>query len=108
MRNSTKFSFLFIAVFFVISVIYFAPLVFENKVISQHDINMWKGGAQEIIEFKESNGEEPLWTNSMFSGMPSYLVGIHYDGNLLYTLRKALFVVPSAVFILFLLWYLGF
>ncbi|HNV80815.1 MAG TPA: YfhO family protein [Tenuifilaceae bacterium] len=71
-----------IAIFLITSYIYFFPLL-EGKGLQQHDIEQFRGSAREIIEHREKYGEEPLWTNSMFSGMPAYLISTKYTGNLL-------------------------
>ncbi len=70
-------------IFFFISIIYFVPDVFEGKKISQHDITQFKGMSKEVVDHREKYGEEPLWTNSMFGGMPAYLVSTQYKSNLL-------------------------
>ena len=70
-----------ILIFLVLVAVYFYPVLFEGKGLSQHDILQFKGGAQEIVEYREKTGEEALWTNSMFSGMPSYLINTRYPGD---------------------------
>jgi len=73
-----------VAAFLIISLIYFKPLLGGDKQIQQSDIMHFKGTAQEIIDFrKDHNGEEPLWTNSMFGGMPAYQISVLYHGNLM-------------------------
>ncbi len=62
-----------IAVFVGIAVVYCAPLL-EGKVLVQGDINNWKGAAQEARAFYGANGTRTWWTNSMFSGMPTYQI----------------------------------
>lgn len=66
-----------IAVFIGIAVVYCAPLL-EGKVLVQGDVNNWKGAAQEARAFYDEHGYSPWWTNSMFSGMPTYQI----TGNL--------------------------
>ncbi|MBZ5856364.1 YfhO family protein [Flavihumibacter profundi] len=66
-----------IAAFFFIALIYCQPAI-QGKVLEQHDITGWKGMAQQSFEFKEKYGHFPLWTNSMFGGMPAYTIA--YDG----------------------------
>ncbi len=46
----------------------------KGKVVSQQDIQGWRGMSQQSVEFKEKYGYYPLWTNSMFSGMPAYQI----------------------------------
>src|SRR6187397_1063993 len=60
-----------VVVFLIVAVIFCKP-VLDNKVLSQHDIIGWKGVAQQSMEFKEKYGHAPLWSNSVFSGMPAY------------------------------------
>ncbi|MGH2646075.1 MAG: YfhO family protein, partial [Ginsengibacter sp.] len=62
-----------IAVFLIVAVVYCKPAL-EGKVVSQHDIQGWRGMSQQSVEFNEKYGHYPLWTNSMFSGMPAYQI----------------------------------
>ena len=71
-----------IAIFCLATVLFFAPVFFEGKTLPQHDITQWKGGAKELIDYREKTGEEGLWTNSMFGGMPGYLVNTQFSGEL--------------------------
>jgi hypothetical protein len=61
----------------------------ENKGLNQNDILQGAGANQEIIEYREATGEEALWTNSMFSGMPAYLINVQWSGELTYYVQKA-------------------
>ena len=72
-----------IIVFAFVSLIYFSP-VFDGKQIRQSDIYHYKGTAKEVNDYRETTGEEALWTNSMFGGMPAYQVSIHYKSNVAY------------------------
>ena len=58
-----------IAIFLLISIIYCKPAL-EGKVLNAHDNQGWKGMAQQSFEHKEKYGRFPLWTNSMFGGVP--------------------------------------
>src|SRR5205085_9263585 len=64
-----------LGIFLVIAVVYCSP-VLQGKVVSQHDVIGWKGMAQQSFEYKEKYGHFPLWTNSMFSGMPAYAIAM--------------------------------
>jgi hypothetical protein len=64
-----------VVIFLLIAILYCKP-VLEGKVLSQTDIVGWKGMAQQSIEFKEKYGHYPLWTNSLFSGMPAYTIAM--------------------------------
>lgn len=69
-------------VFLSITFIYFYP-VLEGKKLKQHDIKMFKGMSKEIADFRENTGEEALWTNSMFGGMPAWQISVKYNNNLM-------------------------
>ncbi len=64
-----------IGVFLVVALVYCKPAL-EGKVLQQSDIIHWKGMAQSSFEYKETHGHFPLWTNSMFGGMPAYQIAI--------------------------------
>lgn len=71
-----------ILVFIAIALAYFAPLL-EGKRIQQGDIRNWTGMSKEIVDYRAQTGEEPLWTNSMFGGMPAYQISTQYPANLI-------------------------
>jgi hypothetical protein len=71
-----------VAIFLSLSIIYFYP-VLEGKVLHTNDGTVARNSSKEINDFRAKYGEEPLWTNSMFSGMPAYLISIKYPGNLM-------------------------
>ena len=69
-----------IVAFMMITIIYLSPLL-EGKRIWQSDIAQHLGASKEIAGFRAKTGQEPLWTNSMFGGMPAYQVSTVYKGN---------------------------
>ena len=60
-----------VAIFAIVAIIYCKPAL-EGKVLQQSDITQWKGMAQDAFSYKEKYGYAPLWSNSMFGGMPAY------------------------------------
>ena len=62
-----------IAIFFLVSCFYCLP-AFKGMVVDQPDVQTYYGGAQQSYDFKEKYGRYPLWSNSMFSGMPSFQI----------------------------------
>ena len=62
-----------LVIFLVVAVIYCKP-VLQGKALQQMDTQGWKGMAQQSFEYKEKYGHMPYWTNSMFSGMPAYMI----------------------------------
>jgi hypothetical protein len=71
-----------VLIFAGITIAYFNPLL-EGKKLKQSDITQWKGMSKEISDYRAKTGEEALWTNSMFGGMPAYQISVVYKGNLM-------------------------
>jgi hypothetical protein len=69
-----------IVIFLVISVVYMYPAL-EGKKLQQGDITNFLGMSKEIKDYEAKTGEQVLWTNSMFGGMPSYLIGLSNKAN---------------------------
>ena len=61
---------------FVLVLIYFAPIVFQNMAPPSTDIIAWKGNAHSILEAKKEHNYTPLWANNVFSGMPAHLISL--------------------------------
>ena len=76
--------------FYLIVTVYFSPIVFDGKMMFQNDILQWEGSAREVLDHREATGEEPLWTNRMFGGMPAYLVSTEFPGDITNVLTKVL------------------
>ncbi|HQU94866.1 MAG TPA: hypothetical protein PLO39_01890 [Saprospiraceae bacterium] len=55
-------------------IFYFLPENAENKVLPQSDVQHSLSMQTEIRKFMAEEDREILWTNSMFSGMPSYQI----------------------------------
>jgi len=70
-----------ILVFLLLTIVYVRP-VLEGQQLLQTDIINWQGMAQEIQEHREETGEEPLWTNSMFGGMPAFQISVQWANNI--------------------------
>jgi len=91
-----------IAIFVVITLAYFSPLL-EGKKLKQSDITQFKGMSKEISDFRDKTGEEALWTNSMFGGMPAYQISVQYKGNVLrYVDRVMQLYLPQPAGMVFL------
>ena len=86
-----------ILIFLSIAFIYFQP-VLEGKVYKKGDsINAW-GAKKEIIDYRNTTGENALWTNSMFGGMPSYHINVEYQAKDMSTFKRIMeFNTPDPV-----------
>ena len=88
-------------IFCAITLFYFNPLLQDKKLI-QNDVDTWKGMSKEIVDYREKTGAEPLWTNSMFSGMPAYQISAGYPSNLFTYILRALNIAMRPANYLFL------
>ncbi len=84
--------------FIIITAVFFKPLVFDGKRVKQGDIEHHEGMSKEISDFRAKNGREPLWTNSMFGGMPAYQISVAYPSNYLNPFQKAIATVTRIPF----------
>ncbi len=90
-----------VLIFIVVSFVYFYP-VLEGKVLKANDSTVSKINSKEIQDFRDKNKREPLWTNSIFSGMPAYLISTKYPGNLMKHVDTFLRYFKMPVSVLFL------
>src|SRR5688572_19490023 len=81
-----------IAVFLVVTIFFFKPIFFDNRVLQQTDIQQFMGSAKSIIDHRNQTGEEALWANSMFSGMPAYLVSVEWSNLVIGYMKRVLSV----------------
>ena len=95
MKNNMKTNFkqylphaIAVLAFAILTIIYFKPL-FTGKELKQDDIARHKGMSKEIVDYRTKNNSEPLWTNSMFGGMPAYQISTLYPGNWIAKLDNA-------------------
>ena len=88
-NKSTLWIALCIVAFAIITLVYFSP-VLQGKRLKQHDIEMYRGMSQEIVDFKAKTGEQSLWTNSMFGGMPAWNIGVPQNSNLMTYVNRIL------------------
>jgi hypothetical protein len=87
-----------IGVFLIVTIFFFNPVFFDNKVLNQSDITMWEGSSKSMRDYREKTGDEPLWTPSMFSGMPGYLVNVEWGNKVVGHLKGILsFKLPHPI-----------
>jgi hypothetical protein len=78
-----------VSIFLAISIAYMSPAL-SGKNINQHDITQHKGQSKELVDYREKTGGEAIWTNSMFGGMPGYMISTKFDGNKLAFVHRIL------------------
>ena len=97
-----------VVVFLGFAVLYCSPQ-FNGRVLQQGDINTWKGAANEAREYYETYGESTGWTNSMFSGMPSFQVSFHLkSGDISVLIKTFLVNILGEPITAILLYFIGF
>jgi hypothetical protein len=79
-----------IGIFLVVTVFFFGPVFFESRVLRQDDITQSVGASKALHDFRDQTGEEGLWTPSMFSGMPAYLVNVKWGNSVVILLKQVI------------------
>lgn len=86
----------------ILCIIYCKPAL-NGKILSQSDNVQWQGMAREAMEYKQAHGITPLWTTSMFGGMPTYQIALETPHDFTNYIPAILtFGLPKPVNVLFL------
>lgn len=94
--------FFVIAVIFIIAAAFYKPQL-DGYGLSQHDQKTWRGMTQETDMYRDLTGEEPLWTNSLYGGMPTTQISVYYPGNIFKEMYYGWFkMFPSPIGLLIL------
>ena len=64
-----------VGVFLLVSFLFCQP-AFQHKALTQHDNDQWKAMSRDSHVYNDAHGHFPLWTQSMFSGMPAYQIAM--------------------------------
>ncbi|MGC3943209.1 MAG: YfhO family protein [Chryseolinea sp.] len=87
-----------IGVFLVVTIVFFSPIFFENKSLNQGDITQWEGSSKSMRDYRDKTGDEALWSENMFSGMPGYLINVQWGNISIGYLKKILsFNLPHPI-----------
>ena len=78
--KKNKWHFVAIAIFLIVAIVY-NKTALEGKSLRQADVQGYAGMAQQSKEYKEKYGHWPLWSESMFGGMPAYNIAIESKSN---------------------------
>lgn len=94
-----------VALFIIIGFIYFLTPLSEGMVLSGSDHTGAIGSGQELTQYHERTGEETRWTNSLFSGMPTYQMSPSYDSRTTLDIFRNIYELglPSVVMYVFIL-----
>ena len=58
-----------ILIFLVLSLVFFSPVVLEDKDLVQGDVTSVQGWGKDLRDFHKETGDYAFWSNTMFSGM---------------------------------------
>lgn len=75
------FDILAVALFAIISFVYFMPADIDGRILYRHDASAGRGAGQESTEYFQKTGERTRWSNSTFSGMPTYQTAPSYGST---------------------------
>ena len=98
-----------VLLFAVLAFAYFFPADIEGRILYRHDSSAGVGAGQEQLAYKQRTGKMTRWTNSLFSGMPTYQLAPSYESaTTLDTLEKVYHLgLPENVWYVFV-YLLGF
>lgn len=90
-------------IFLVVALVYCRP-IFDHKTLAPSDTAGWKAMARNSDEYKASHGHFPLWTESLYSGMPAYQISMDAPSfspqYLIYNILTLWLPNPAALFFL--------
>ena len=69
----------------VTAFVYFYPEAARGDVLRQHDMQQGAAIGHEAQLYEQATGHAPRWTNSLFSGMPTFQISPSYPSNSLFT-----------------------
>lgn len=97
--------FLSMAIMVVIALVYFAPDNFDGASLNQSDMLQGAANGHEGAEYLAQTGEKALWTNSLFSGMPTFQISPSYASNDLFNWLNNLYglLLPSPSNLLYMM-----
>lgn len=87
-----------VGVFLIVTILFFNPVFFENKSLDQGDITQWEGSSKSMRDYRDKTGEEALWSENMFSGMPGYLINVQWGNVAIGYLKRIIsFSLPHPI-----------
>lgn len=84
-RPSVWGSLVALVVIAITAFVYFYPEAARGDVLRQHDMQQGAAIGHEAQLYREATGHDPRWTNSLFSGMPTFQISPSYPSNSLFS-----------------------
>ena len=79
--KQTLFTLLSVVIMAVVSLAYFYPDAMVGNVLRQNDTLQGAAIGHECAQYAEATGEVSRWTNSLFSGMPTFQISPSYEST---------------------------
>ncbi len=73
-----------LVIILVVAGAFFYPDAFEGNSLNQHDMQQGLANGQEAATYHAETGEVTRWTNSLFSGMPTFQISPSYPSMQLF------------------------
>lgn len=70
-----------IAVIAAVAFAFFYPDAMQGNELRQHDMQQGVANSHELRQYMEQTGDVPRWTNSLFSGMPTFQIKPTYTSS---------------------------
>lgn len=83
--------FLSVLILVLVSLLFFSPENFQGKTLAQQDMQQGLANGHEGQVYQAETGEKALWTNALFSGMPTFQISPTYPSNSLFTWLNSLY-----------------
>lgn len=80
-----------LAVMAAVAVAFFYPDNFDGNVLSQDDVRQGIANGEEARAYHDATGETTRWTNSLFSGMPTFQISPSYPSDGLFKWINSLY-----------------
>ncbi len=78
-----------LGVFLIVTFMYCYPQL-QGKKLVQGDTMNWRATAQEGMEWHKKTGENVMWSNNMFGGMPTYTHYVPESNNYIWKIQIAI------------------
>jgi hypothetical protein len=65
-----------VGIFLLVTIIFCKPALESGVVLKQADVSSWEAMSKQSFDYKEAHGHFPMWTTTMFSGMPAYQIAL--------------------------------
>ncbi len=103
MRKTTLYSCLAALLLAAVALLFFFPDDIQGNVLQQHDIMQGLANGHETQQYEAESGHASRWTNSLFSGMPTFQISPSYTANSLLDWVFSLYTLflPSPANLLF-------